>query len=338
MSAVPRLTIVLPCHRAEQYLNECLDSVLAYRGDELEVVAVDDASPDATGAMLETWAKRDARLRVVQLAENAGPGPARNVGVEHAAGDYIWYVDADDWLPPGSVEAVLDRLATHEPDLLVVDHAEVHGDLVLPVRTADRVGVLSPPVRVVDVPRILRLPPSPCIKIVRRSILDKAALRFPPGRYEDAFFSPAVLMAVDRVDVLDRVCYLYRQRPSGTTTTSTADWHFDVFDQYQRAFGRLDEAGDALEALRPELFRVMVDHYLVVLGHRTRLPRERRREFFRRVVRDFARYIPPSGYPRPAGLAGLKHSLVRLGWYPPYAVLRRAYRLGPRKSPVQRGR
>jgi CDP-glycerol glycerophosphotransferase len=332
-----RLTIVLPCHRAEQYLDACLESVLTYRGDDLQVVAVDDASPDATGAMLETWARRDARLRVVRLAENAGPGPARNIGLEHADGEYVWFVDADDWLPVGSVEAVLDRLST-EPDLLLIDHAEVHGDVVLPMRTTDRVGRLGPPVHVVEVPRLLRLPPSPCTKIFRRSIVDKAGLAFPPGRYEDAYFSPALLMAVDRIEVLERVCYLYRQRPTGSTTTSTAAWHFDVFDQYQRAFARLDEAGEAFEGLRPELFRVMVDHYLVVLGHRTRLPGDRRREFFRRVVRDFARYEPRAGYPRPAGLAGLKHGLVRLGWYPPYAALRKAYRLLPRSSPVQRDR
>jgi CDP-glycerol glycerophosphotransferase len=258
---------------------------------------------------------------------NRGPGPARNAGLKQARGDYVWFVDADDRLPPGAVEAVLDTLAATHPDVLLVDHAEVQDDQVVHRRCRERLGPVSTPLRLADHPLALRLEPSPCTKVVRRALLDEAGLRFPPGRYEDAYFSRMLLIAARSIDILDRTCYLYRQDTPGSTTSSTADWHFDIFEQYARVFGHLDRAEPDHVDLRAELFRAMVDHYLVVLGHPTRLPRARRREFFARVVADVGRFRPPKGYPRPGGVAGLKHRLVALGAYRPYAVLRWAYRL-----------
>jgi CDP-glycerol glycerophosphotransferase len=233
---VPRLSVIVPCFRAEASVTGCLDSILAGGGADIEVVAVDDGSPDETGPVLDAYADREARVRVVHLATNGGPGNARNVGIDEARGEYLWFVDADDRLPEGAVDAVLDRLRVHEPDVLIVDHAEVFGTTVVPRRTVDRLGPLEGPVRLADEPRLLRLAPSACTKVVRRAVLERTGLRFPPGRYEDAFFSPALLLAAGPIDVLHQVCYLYRQGTPGSTTTSSADWHFDVFDQYERLF------------------------------------------------------------------------------------------------------
>jgi CDP-glycerol glycerophosphotransferase len=332
---VARLSVVVPCYRAEASVTACLDSILASGRPEVEVVAVDDCSPDGTGRLLDAYAGRDGRLRVVHLPTNGGPGNARNVGIDEARGEYLWFVDADDRLPDGAVDAVLERLRVHEPDVLIVDHAEVFGTTVVARRTVDRLGPLAGPLGLADEPRLLRLAPSACTKVVRRAVLDRTGLRFPPGRYEDAFFSPALLFAAGPIDVLDHVCYLYRQGTPGSTTTSSADWHFDVFDQYERLFTL---TADDERGLRPELFRVMVDHYLVVLGHRTRVPKGRRREFFRRVVRDVKRFRPAPGYPEPGGVGRVKHALVRLGAYPPYAVFRWAFRMLPRSAPDRRGR
>ena len=328
-----RLSVVVPCRDAEPYVGGCLESLLAHESDQLEVIAVDDASSDSTGVILASVARSEPRLRVIPLAIGAGPGHARNVGLKHATGEYVWFVDADDRVPPGAVDAILATLARTPVDVLIVDHAEVFADLTVPRRTADRIGPLPSPTRVAEHPAMLRLAPSPCTKIVRRELLVSRGIQFPAGRYEDAYYSPVLLTAADSIALLDRVCYLYRQETPGSTTSTPAGWHFDVFDQYERVFEHVADAGGRLDALRPELFGVMVDHYLVVLGHRTRLPPERRREFFRRVVRDYARFRPADGYRAPAGVAWVKYATVRLGAYPPYAALRWLYRLvasGPR--------
>jgi glycosyltransferase involved in cell wall biosynthesis len=333
-----KLSVIVPCHDAETHLTSCLESVLTPARDDLEVIAVDDGSTDGTRALLEAWAVREPRLTVLRVSASRGPGHARNLGIERASGEYVWFVDADDTLPPNAVEMMVDALTEVDADVLIVDHAEVFGAAVVRRRARDLVGRLHGTTTLVEFPRLLRLAPSPCTKIVRRKLLTTSGLRFPAGRYEDAFYSPAVLLSAERIAILDEVLYLYRQDRPGSITSTPSPAHFDVFDQYERLFAHLNNADDRHESLRPELFRVMIDHYLVVLGHRSRIPPTMRRTFFRRVVRDYRRFIPQGGYPRPSGAGGVKHRLVRLGAYRAYAALRWSYRTLPRRSPSKRGR
>src|SRR5436309_1646143 len=126
--AGPRISVVLPVCGVEQLLPECLDSVLGEPGGPggpggpgqpgggLEVIAVDDASPDSCGRILDGRAGQDPRLRVIHLAERVGPGPARMRGLAETTGAYVWFVDPDDLLADGALAAVTARLARGRPD------------------------------------------------------------------------------------------------------------------------------------------------------------------------------------------------------------------------------
>src|SRR5215471_8591113 len=104
------LSVVVPVHAVERYLLQCLDSIRAgltvAENASVEVIAVDDASPDRCGPMLDAY----PGIKVIHLAHNVGLGLARNAGLASATGDYVWFVDSDDWLPAGSVRAVLTEL------------------------------------------------------------------------------------------------------------------------------------------------------------------------------------------------------------------------------------
>jgi glycosyltransferase involved in cell wall biosynthesis len=321
--SAPLLSVVVPVHRVEQYLPQCLDSILRDPSPAVEVIAVNDASPDASGAILDAYAARDARLRVIHLPTNGGLGQARNTGLARAAGRYVWFVDSDDWLTDGAVDAVLRRLAATGPDVLVVDHAEVDPDgqyrSVTPPGVLDVDGDPGP---LAQRPQLLALAHSACTKVVRRGYLDGIGLRFNGGWYEDGPFSHTLLLSAGRIDVLNRVCYCYRQRTNDAITKSVSSRHFEVFGQYARLWADLDAVAPAYDRFRPQLFRLMIDHYLVIAGNSRRLPSSLRREFFARMVADYRRRLPPEGYPVPGGLAGLKHRLVRGGAYPAYATLR----------------
>jgi CDP-glycerol glycerophosphotransferase len=308
------LSVVVPVYRVEQYVARCLDSILDQAGGEVEIIAVDDHSPDSSGTIIDAYARRDIRVQVVHLAANVGLGRARNAGLERARGTYVWFVDSDDALPAGTVPAVLARLAASRPDVLVVDHAEVFED--------GRVVGTGPRPAPTGLPDLLRLPlaTSACTKVIRRGLLAELDLRFPPGWYEDCAFTYPLLLAAERIDVLDRVCYHYRQRADGAITKSVSVQHFDIFEQYDRMWARIGPE----EPLRPLLFRLTIDHLLVIAGNDHRLPAGSRRPFFQRTAREFRRRLPEGGYELPGGLAGLKHRLVRANAYLPYAVLRLA--------------
>jgi CDP-glycerol glycerophosphotransferase len=312
-----RLSVVVPVYNAERYLARCLDSILTNPQADMEVIAVDDASPDDSAKLLDEYAAADPRLTVVHLDANRGLGGARNAGLDRATGEYVWFVDADDWLPDGTISAVLERLGETAPDVLVVDHEEVFEDgRVVPAARprADRID-------------LLRLAQSACTRIVRRAFLDRIGLRFADGWYEDVSFSHPLVMAADRIDVLDRVSYCYWQHAeekTGAITKTTSARHFEVFDQYERLFAGMTPDQ---ERYRPVLFHVMIDHYLVIVGNDRRLPDALRKPFFRRMAQDYRRYRPAAGYPVPGGVAGLKHRLVRHDRYGAWAALRAVYRL-----------
>ncbi|MET8352309.1 MULTISPECIES: glycosyltransferase [unclassified Micromonospora] len=330
----PLLTIVVPVYGVEAYLYQCLESIRADipagEAGAVELIAVDDASPDGCPAMLRAYAAGRAGVRIVHLTDNVGLGLARNAGLDVATGRYVWFVDSDDWLPPGTISAVLDRLRQHEPDVLMLDHLRVHEDGRREVDASSHLmrGVTGA-VRLAEQPQLLRVQHTAWNKVVRRAFLDELELRFHPGWYEDIPFSHPLLIGAERISVLDRVCYLYRRGRLGAITSTRSGRHFDAFDQYERLMEWVGRRHPD-ERLRAELFQLMVNHYLVVAGNDDRLHPHLRRAFFRRVAQHYRRYLPAGGYPMPDGVAGLKHRLVGRNDYLAYAALRQAHRVAGR--------
>jgi len=300
-------SIVVPVYNVRAYLRECLDSVLAQSFRDFEVIAVDDATPDGSGEILDEYATRDARVRALHLPQNVGLGPARDAGIEVATGDYLLFLDSDDSLEPGSLAAMADRLEqTARPEILFFDYARTYWDgSVVRNRHEHKLAEPGPDVfRIDERPDLLEMLMIVWNKAYRRDFVARNDLRFPPGYYEDAPWTYPALLSARTIAVLDRVCVRYRQRRHGNILRSRSRKHFDIFGQYERVFAFLDDHPE-LDDWRPVLFRRMASHYLHVLRSRDRLPLEARREFFGEAVQRYSRFRPP-GYRRPRGLHGVK--------------------------------
>ncbi|MGK5737985.1 bifunctional glycosyltransferase family 2 protein/CDP-glycerol:glycerophosphate glycerophosphotransferase [Micromonospora sp. URMC 103] len=323
------ISFVVPAFRVQGYLRECLDSILDQPFDDLEVIGVDDCSPDDSGEIFEEYAARDQRVRPIRLGENVGLGPARNVGLDRAVGEYVWFLDGDDWLAPECLPVVADRLRATRPDVLLVDHVRTHWNDTA-TRSAMRDVFPEPPgeetFRLRDRPEAMRLLHTAWNRVVRRQFLLDLGLRFEPGWYEDVSFSYPTLMAADRIGVLDRVCVNYRQRRAGAITRTRGERHFEVFPQWHRVFRLMDSWGPAVDELRPAVFERMIWHYLTVLGNGQRIAPELRPAFFAQITADYSRWLPPGGYPAPDGVEGLKHRLVAGGRWRTFSALRTASR------------
>ena len=317
------LSVVVPVYEVERYLRQCLDSIRAglspAESAAVQIVAVDDASPDRSGAMLDAYAARHGGLTVVHLRENVGLGPARNAGLAEATGEYVWFVDSDDWLPEGSVRAVLEALR-ERPDVLLVDHLRVHEDGRREVDASSH--LLGGPA---TLRRMLDVQHTAWNRIVSRAFLQRCELRFRAGWYEDVSFSHPVLLAAERIAALDRVCYHYRIGRAGAITATRSDRHFEAFTQYDDLQAWVAARG-VDPALRSQLFTLMISHLLVVVGNEGRMHPSRRRRFFRQMAALYQRHRP-AGYLPPRGLKGLKHRLVAADSYRLYALLRAGYRV-----------
>src|ERR1700761_4702181 len=117
----PCLSFVLVVQDEQAWIQQCASSLLEQAGADIELVAIDDASAAHAPALLDELAQADSRVRAEHLATRTGLGPARDLGLEMARGDYVWFVDPTDSLPRGAVALVANTLSTG-PDLVVVHH------------------------------------------------------------------------------------------------------------------------------------------------------------------------------------------------------------------------
>lgn len=115
-----KISIIVPIYGVEPYLEACLDSIQDQTHQDLEIILVDDGSPDNCGAICDKYAKRDSRFRVIHK-ENGGVASARNAGLDVATGDYIGFVDPDDWIEPDMYEYMLEHALRHQADIVICD-------------------------------------------------------------------------------------------------------------------------------------------------------------------------------------------------------------------------
>jgi glycosyltransferase involved in cell wall biosynthesis len=222
-AGTPWLSVLLPVHGVGACLDECVASLLDAGVDGIELVLVDDASPGDDAERLAAWlARRPDAIRVVAHPHNRGVAAARNTLLDHARGDYLWFVDPDDLVEPGALASLRATTARHAPDLVLCDfrtfrdgatrRAHVgtfdgpHGTL-----SRDRDALVAGLFRTGQL--------HPWSKIVRRAAWP-AALRFPEGRvFEDLAVYPRLALAVDRFVHVPEVWIAYRQRAGSILAT-----------------------------------------------------------------------------------------------------------------------
>jgi len=316
------VSVVIPVHGVEDYLDRCLDSVLGEPAPSLEVIAVDDASPDGCGAILA--ARRDPRLRVISTPAALGPGPARDLGAKEATGEYLWFVDGDDELAEGALAAVAGALTRLRPDVLIVDFENLYPDGTTSPSGGARY-LPGPETRTLaDHPALIHLTMTAWSKVFRRDFLAGLSISFGssgPAPHEDVPVSTMALLTAERIGVLNRVCYRYRRARRGSYLAAASVANFNIFGAYQQIFKYLAERTDARAPITPPVYAAVFEraiwHYTTLLPL---VPRRRRREFFHRMSADFRRWRP-GGFRFPPGLRGVKFRLAARDAYWAYSLL-----------------
>ncbi len=115
---MPTISVIVPVYKVEPYLRQCVDSILAQTYTDFELILIDDGSPDSCGAICDEYAEQDSRVRVIHQ-ENGGLSAARNAGIDTARGDYLTFIDSDDWVHSMYLELLLNAVVENNVDISV---------------------------------------------------------------------------------------------------------------------------------------------------------------------------------------------------------------------------
>ena len=213
----PRLSVVVPAYQVEEYLADCLASILEQSYGALEVVVVDDGSSDATGTIADRIAAEDPRVTVIHQA-NAGLGAARNNGARAATGEYLAFADSDDLVVPGAYAAMVGSLESSGADVAVGAVERLRGeDRFMTPLMAENHRTPATGISLEDRPLLLA-DVFAWNKVYRRRFWDATDLSFPVDvRYEDQPTLTRALVAADGIDVLAEPVYLWRVRTDGSS-------------------------------------------------------------------------------------------------------------------------
>lgn len=228
--ASPVISVVVPVYDVEDYLPRCLDSLLAQTHAALDVVVVDDGSPDASGEIAEAYAAGDDRVRVVHI-ENRGLGGARNEGLRHVRGEFLAFADSDDVVPPDAYATLLSTARAAEADFVTGDVVRLDGDRLTPIRWSSRLHRSE--AQVLDQEPELLGDVFAWNKLFRREFWEETGLTWPERiRYEDQPTITEAYVHARRFATVPEVVYHWRQREDGTSITQQRASVDDLRDRW----------------------------------------------------------------------------------------------------------
>lgn len=306
---MPTFSVIVPAFNVEGYLRQAVMSVAD--APDTEVIVVDDRSTDGTSALADELARLYPSVRTIRPESNVGLGRARNFGLAHATGDYVLFLDGDDYFAPGAVARIADVVSDAAPDVVVFGYKRLYpnGDAVE--------GMLHAPLQyegqftVRDNLEILDVLNVAWNKAYRREFLAALGIEFPVGYYEDIPWTYPILAAAQSIVTADEPLYLYRQRWSGSILRSTDVRHLEIVDQFERLMDVVErlEIDDVLQGeIYTRGFRNLVTLATTKIS---RIPAAHRREFYGRA-RAVVKARVPRGYELPG--EGDKWKLMRAVW------------------------
>ncbi len=223
------ISVIVPVYNVEKYLDRCVKSILSQSFSDFELLLVDDGSPDRCGEMCDEYAKGDSRIKAFHK-RNGGLSDARNFGIEKALGEYLMFVDSDDYIHEQMLETLHRLITENDADLAVCSAMDVfEGKEVTQVREI-REFTLN---KTESYKYMLRGDglPSACNKLYKRQTVGE--VRFPVGKlYEDGFFTPQILKRVEKTAVTSRPMYYYFRRADSITTKPFRKGDLDVIEAY----------------------------------------------------------------------------------------------------------
>lgn len=255
------VSIIVPVYKVEAWLGRCLQSLVFQTYKQIEIILVDDGSPDACPDICDSWKRRDRRIKVIHK-ENGGLSSARNEGLRSAQGEYIAFVDSDDWISLGMIEKMMAAMQEYDADMVNCQFLNVY-----PNGYCRKNWDCSDGIRVCSVEETVRLllQDGEITNHVWRRLYKRECLweePFPEGKkFEDIFVSYKLMMQCRRIVIMDEAFYYYFKNDNGIVVNISAE---SLKDRYEAFRSREKELMKRYPELADEIrtSRLKDDYYL----------------------------------------------------------------------------
>lgn len=268
-----RFSIIVPVYKVEAFLTKCIQSIVGQSYSDIEVILVDDGSPDKCPEMCDEWAKKDSRIKVVHK-KNGGLSDARNAGLNVATGDFIIFIDSDDyWCENDLLEKISKRYQMFKEDIILFGCKIVKEDGTEEItRSNYDILLMNHHDKSLTLNTLFtqnNLPGSAWIFAVRKCLIDAHNLRFKVGvTSEDFEWIISTLVAANAIGAIEGVQYAYIRRSNSITTHAS----YSAVKGAENAFKRYEELGKRVPALDKYIARI----YLLSLMTYNQLSKEDR--------------------------------------------------------------
>lgn len=257
---MPKISIIVPVYKVENYINKCIDSVLNQTFKDFELILVDDGSPDRCGKICDEYSKKDSRVRVVHK-ENGGLSDARNRGIKEAKGEYIGFVDSDDYIDEYMYEILYDNLIKNNADISVCGIYDCYKDKIFQNNIDGKVHVFSNQEALKEVLYGKKLTAFAFNKLYKREVFDN--IRFPVGKiYEDSFLIPTVFANSEKIVLVSVPKYYYIHREGSITSSKFSEKFFDVIEASKINLELVRNRFPSIE--KQAVFRYIWAHFFVL--------------------------------------------------------------------------
>lgn len=243
-----KVSVIVPAYNTKDYMEECLDSILNQTIDEIEILVVDDGSTDGTTDIIKKYEKKYPEKIKAFYKPNGGQAEARNVGLSHATGEYLGFVDSDDWIDPEMYLEMYDKAKSENADIVICDTTDHYADRQVYHHASQFEDKFS-------------VTPSACNKIFRREFVGN--MIFPVGIwYEDFEFTTKNLMKTENISVIHKSFYHCHCRQVSTMTNNNSEKNLDIITVFEHLTEFANE--NSMQDQYKETFEYLhIDHILI---------------------------------------------------------------------------
>jgi len=241
----PLVSIIVPAYNVERYIEECIDSLLNQTYKNIEIIVLDDASTDATLYLLKQY---EGQIQLIENELNQGQGARRNQGMKLAKGEYIYFVDSDDWIEMNTIEELVEQAVKTDADLVRFNgKAFSEGGVTLEREGQYNFSHQLEHQKVYTGDDLLdknrrSFSASPCLYLIKKSVIDQHNLYFLEGvLHEDEYFTTRLFISIESMTYLNKAYYNRRYRIASTMTEQSNLHKIKSFESYLKIFKALEK-------------------------------------------------------------------------------------------------